>query len=304
MAIAAQRNRDGRQTARCPAPWLTSATTETFTIEVSDSSSPQLTAAQDYTVRVGIEHHDDRARRLRPAASRTATSSSFAAGCRRTSGRCSPACCPTGLTGPDAATASISGTPVAACSAADHEPDGRRLSTTTRRRRRIRRRASISPSTRDARRHHRGTRRWPHQRGLQPAVSRSTGGVPPYNFAVTGGEPPEPALPECEHRPHHRHARHDRDAGLRSDGDRQLPEHPPRRTSASRSITPRSAATTRSRTRPLLPGDGSYAASISPSGDPNTVFDPDEDYYAITTTATRPSRSTSTPSSTAARSTP
>ena len=36
----------------------------------------------------------------------------------------------------------------------------------------------------------------------------------------------------------------------------------------------------------VLPGNGSYAASISPSGDPNTVFDPDEDYYRITTTAT------------------
>jgi len=34
-----------------------------------------------------------------------------------------------------------------------------------------------------------------------------------------------------------------------------------------------------------LPGDGAYAASISPSGDPSTNFEPDEDYYAITTTA-------------------
>lgn len=32
-------------------------------------------------------------------------------------------------------------------------------------------------------------------------------------------------------------------------------------------------------------GNGTFAASISPSGHPNTVFDPDEDYYAITTTA-------------------
>ena len=35
----------------------------------------------------------------------------------------------------------------------------------------------------------------------------------------------------------------------------------------------------------VLPGDGTYSASISPSGHPNTVFDPDEDFYAITTTA-------------------
>jgi hypothetical protein len=35
----------------------------------------------------------------------------------------------------------------------------------------------------------------------------------------------------------------------------------------------------------VLPGNGTYSASISPSGHPNTVFEPDEDYYAITTTA-------------------
>jgi hypothetical protein len=32
-------------------------------------------------------------------------------------------------------------------------------------------------------------------------------------------------------------------------------------------------------------GNGTFAASISPSGHPNTVLEPDEDYYAITTTA-------------------
>lgn len=33
-------------------------------------------------------------------------------------------------------------------------------------------------------------------------------------------------------------------------------------------------------------GNGTFAASISPSGNPNTVVDPDEDYYRITTTGT------------------
>lgn len=32
-------------------------------------------------------------------------------------------------------------------------------------------------------------------------------------------------------------------------------------------------------------GNGTITASISPSGDPGTTFDPDEDYYAVTTTA-------------------
>lgn len=35
-----------------------------------------------------------------------------------------------------------------------------------------------------------------------------------------------------------------------------------------------------------LPGSGTYSASISPSGDPNGILAPDEDYYRITTTAT------------------
>lgn len=32
-------------------------------------------------------------------------------------------------------------------------------------------------------------------------------------------------------------------------------------------------------------GNGTFAASISPGGNPNTVFEPDEDYYQVTTTA-------------------
>jgi hypothetical protein len=39
-------------------------------------------------------------------------------------------------------------------------------------------------------------------------------------------------------------------------------------------------------TATTLPGNGTYSASISPSGDPNTVFAPDEDFYRINTTAT------------------
>jgi hypothetical protein len=32
-------------------------------------------------------------------------------------------------------------------------------------------------------------------------------------------------------------------------------------------------------------GNGTHAASISPAGDPSGTFDPDEDYYSVTTTA-------------------
>jgi len=38
-------------------------------------------------------------------------------------------------------------------------------------------------------------------------------------------------------------------------------------------------------TATVLPGNGTYSASISPSGEPNTAFDPDEDFYRVTTTA-------------------
>jgi hypothetical protein len=34
-----------------------------------------------------------------------------------------------------------------------------------------------------------------------------------------------------------------------------------------------------------LAGNGTYSASISPAGDPNTTFEPDQDYYRIHTNA-------------------
>lgn len=37
-------------------------------------------------------------------------------------------------------------------------------------------------------------------------------------------------------------------------------------------------------TATTLAGNGTFSASISPSGNPNTILDPDEDYYRITTT--------------------
>ncbi len=38
-------------------------------------------------------------------------------------------------------------------------------------------------------------------------------------------------------------------------------------------------------TATTLAGNGTFSASISPSGNPNTILDPDEDYYRITTVA-------------------
>ncbi len=64
---------------------------------------------------------------------------------------------------------------------------------------------------------------------------------------------------------------------------------PPQNDSQALSIVVSAAAAGRNdsiATATPLPGDGTYPASISPSGDPNGVLDPDEDYYRITTSTT------------------
>lgn len=62
---------------------------------------------------------------------------------------------------------------------------------------------------------------------------------------------------------------------------------PPQSDSQALAITVNAAAMGRNDTiataTPI--GNGTFAASISPSGHPNTNFDPDEDYYRITTSA-------------------
>ena len=95
---------------------LASATTETFTVQAADSSSPQLTQTQEYTVRVALE--------ITTTALTDATGGIAYTDTLAVLGGLPPytwsliaGALPAGLSGPDPATGVISGTPDAACAA-------------------------------------------------------------------------------------------------------------------------------------------------------------------------------------------
>lgn len=113
----------------------------------------------------------------------------------------------------------------------------------------------------------------------------TTGGVPPYSFAITGGTLPSGlAL----------NASNGRIAGTPDTAGTQafqltVTDACPNTAARNFDIIVNAAAVGRNDSiadATTLPGNGTYAASISPSGDPVTVFDPDEDYYRIHTNAT------------------
>ena len=192
---------------------------------------------------------------------------------------------PDGLSGPDPDDGSISGTPVAACTATSTDltvqvvDDDSPAQDATQAGIGL----TVAPATLDI-----TTAALANAR-LDVAYNQrivATGGVPPYSVRAHGRQPAEPAVAQREQRPHHRHARYARNPGLRGDGHAIAA----RSTSTqSLSLTVESASLGRNDSiadATVLPGNGTYGASISPSGDPNTVYDPDEDYYRITTTAT------------------
>lgn len=113
---------------------------------------------------------------------------------------------------------------------------------------------------------------------------QATGGVPPYSFALTGGAlPSQLAL-----------AANGRITGTPDTVGTQafqvtVTDACPATLARNLSLAVNAAALGRNDSiadATTLPGDGTYSASISPAGDPNTVFDPDEDYYRIHTSAT------------------
>ena len=115
------------------------------------------------------------------------------------------------------------------------------------------------------------------------AAIQVTGGVPPYAFATTGTLPSQlsidPATGQITGTP---------DTVETQNFDVTVTDSCPDTATQSLSITINNVVLGRNNSiadATVLPGNGTYSASISPSGHPNTVFAPDEDYYAITTTA-------------------
>lgn len=257
------------------------ATTETFTVEVADSSLPQLTAAQEHTVRVtlevatsalaeatgGVEYSDGlRARGGLPPFNWSLTAGAL----------------PAGLTGPDAAGV-ISGTPDAVCATASTSLAVQVVDSDTpaMTANRAGIDLTVSPATLDFR-----TAVLPNGRVNLAYDQRIvvTGGVPPYSFAVTFGNLPSQLSLS---------ANDGRITGTPDTVETQafevtVTDACP--TTASQHLTLVIDVASPGRndsiaTATALPGNGTYMASISPSGQPNSVLDPDEDYYEITTTA-------------------
>jgi hypothetical protein len=258
------------------------ARTGTFDVTLTDSSSPAFSVTRSYTMRVAL---DITTAALADANGGIAYSDGVVAqgGLPPFSWSLTAGTLPAGLSGPDAATGIISGTPQAACAPATSSLTFRVTD-------------SDSPAVTDTR------------AGIDLTVSPAaltittatlpngtigaaydhriiaTGGSPPYAFALTGGSlPSQLAL-----------AATGRITGTPDTVETQafqvtVTDGCAVSTIQNYSITVSTVSLGRNdspATATTLPGNGTYQASISPSGDPNTVFDPDEDYYRITTTAT------------------
>jgi hypothetical protein len=259
------------------------ATTEAFQIAVQDSSSPPLSAEQPYTVRVAME--------IATAVLADADggfpyndSLLVLGGLPPYDWSLTGGTLPPGLTGPDAATGVINGTPIAACTAtnaslsvqvvdsdipaviAGRSGIGLAVNTTT-----PQFTAGQLPN---------GRINISYDQQIQV-----TGGVPPYSFAVTSGSlPSQLSL----------NAATGRITGTPDTLETQgfevtVTDDCPVSFQGNLTLTiaPESLGRNDSiATATPLPGNGTYSASISPSGDPNGILDPDEDFYRITTTAT------------------
>lgn len=262
-------------------PATASATTQTFTVVVTDSSAPALTTSLSLTIAVALEILTNS---LPDALGGEFYSETLAAqgGLLPRAWSRIAGSMPAGISDPAGSTGEISGTPPAACadstavftaqvtdSAAPPLVDTQAgLSITV-----VPRDLTITTTALPD-----GVVGTPYSIFVQ-----AVGGVPPYSFALTNG-----ALP----------------SGLSLNSSTGEVSGTPDTATATGpfitvtdscaisftqpySMTINAASLGRNdsiaNATPL--GNGSFNASISPSGHPNTVFAPDQDYYAITTTA-------------------
>jgi len=257
------------------------ARSETFTVLVADSSSPQLAVTQEYTISVALEITTTT---LPDATGGVAYSASLEAqgGLLPLTWSITAGALPAGLSG-NAATGEISGTPDAVCVSAtavftaqvtdSATPPATDTQATID--------LTVNPALLDI------TNNTLPSGVIGTAYNASvlvSGGVPPYAFAVTAGTLPsqlalDAATGAITGTP---------DTIETQSFDITVTDSCPDSVTETLSITINAVSLGRNdsvATATTLPGNGTYAASISPSGHPNTVLEPDEDYYEIATTA-------------------
>ena len=258
-----------------------SATTQSFTVNVTDSSVPQLTASRVYTIGVTLE--------ILTTSLPDATGGEFYNQTLQAQGGLLPrswlrtaGSMPGGIADPVGATGAISGTPVVACnpqtstftaqvsdSAAPPQIDSQAGLSITVNRPDLRITTTSLPA---------GVIGVPYS-----AFVQATGGVAPLGFSVFSGALPSglalnASSGEISGTP---------DTVSFLGVQIQVTDACPVSFVQPFSMTVNPAALGRNdaiATATQLPlADATYAASISPSGNPNTFFAPDEDYYRITT---------------------
>ncbi len=263
-------------------PATAGATNQTFTVQVADSTNPQLTDTQNLTIIVTLEITTTL---LPDATAGLVYSETLQAqggqppyvNWTRTAGAMPP-----GIADPVSATGVISGTPDPVCtatasaftaqvsdSAAATQTDTQALGIT------VNPGAALNIVTTTLTSGVVGT---PYSQFVQ-----ATGGVPPYSFARTAGVFPSQlgitaGTGEISGTP---------DTAETQAFDITVTDACANTDTQALSITINAVSLGRNDTVATATprGNGTHSASISPSGDPNTILAPDEDFYEITTTA-------------------
>jgi hypothetical protein len=262
-------------------PVAPDARSEVFSVFVDDDTFPPQNASQEYQIDVDLE--------ITTTALPDATGGEAYAASLEAQGGLLPlawsltaGALPAGLTGPDAASGTIGGTPDPVCVAANAvltaqvvDSDSPAVTDTQ-----AGITLTLNPAALDI-----STTALPNGTlsVFYSAPVNVSGGVPPYSFAITAGTLPSQlafnaATGQITGTP---------DTVETQAFDVTVTDACPNTVTRTLGITI-SVSLGRNDTiadATVLSGNGTYSASISPSGHPNTVYAPDEDYYAITTTA-------------------